>query len=294
MNLPKIGRGAGGDHRLEQDHLPALRAHRLRDVLQDRRRARIVPVVNDVLHDVRVAAFGHRREEIAGHGLAAVRQPCARDARLRAVDDMADVGEHAAHVGVLLQDRHQHLAVPAGHVHEQADPAEVVGLERRADHRRAEGRHRFVEHPGVVRVLRQIFEHRHAERRVRRGLARHDRIHQARVNLEMDGVGQKGGDAAQRTGHVLAKELSRRIQREPPRARFGKDANAHEQAEDAEERIFVRARGASQLGDVLRAGSEMIGDVQRDRNVERRRGHVSDGDLKNRKSGIGIWCHRRH
>ena len=224
--------------------------------------------MDDVLHDVRVAACGHRPEEIAGHGLAPVRQPCARDARLRAVDDMADVGEHAAHVRVLLQDRHQDFAVAARHVHEQADPAEVVGLERRADHRRAEGRHRLVEHPGVVRVLREIFKHRHAERGLHSGLARQGRVHQAGVDLEVEGVGQKRGYAAQRTGHVLAQELGGGIQRKPPRARFGKDADAHEQTEDAEERIFVRAGGARQIGDVLRPGGEMIGDVQRDGDIE--------------------------
>ena len=72
MNLPRSGSGPLGTTDSSRITAPRLVAHRRPNVLQDRRCPRVIPIVNDMLHDVGIAAGRHSLEEVAFHGLATI------------------------------------------------------------------------------------------------------------------------------------------------------------------------------------------------------------------------------
>ena len=74
MSLPKSASFARRDDHLDQEQFPA-GVHALAAVPQDRRRLVIGPVVDDVLHQVGVAAGRHALEEVAADGPTAPSGP---------------------------------------------------------------------------------------------------------------------------------------------------------------------------------------------------------------------------
>ena len=113
---------------------------------QDLRRALVVPVMNDVLHDVSVAAGGDRLEEIPGLGGEPAIDAGRGNARHGPLDHVRKVEQDAAHLRIALQHGDQHLAVAARDIDQCLDPREVIGIERGGNDERAEGGHRVVEH----------------------------------------------------------------------------------------------------------------------------------------------------
>src|SRR5436190_5640680 len=144
-DLPHARLVARRNHRLDQDDAAVLRQH-LPDVRQDQRRLVVVPVMNDVLHDVGVAAGRDGLEEVAGPGGDAAGKTLRLDLRLRARDHVLEVEQDPLHARMLLEDCREDGAVTAGDVDERADAAEVVALDDRRNHDVAEPGHRVVEH----------------------------------------------------------------------------------------------------------------------------------------------------
>lgn len=79
--------------------------------LEDRERALIVPVVNDVLEEVGVAAARDLLEEVAADGLASLGQLALRDSPLRPLRRGGQIEDHSAESGILVQDPDQERAV---------------------------------------------------------------------------------------------------------------------------------------------------------------------------------------
>ncbi len=87
----------------------------------------IRPVVNDVFHDVRIGARGHRSKHIPARHRAAFHQRLQRPV-LRARHHMRHIVDRAFQVRILRQDRRQQQSVPATHVHDGSYFTERIGV----------------------------------------------------------------------------------------------------------------------------------------------------------------------
>src|SRR5262245_40980956 len=93
-------------------------SHRLAAIAQDADALRVIPAVNDVLHDVAVRAVWHGVEEIAADAFATVGYVGCRDesALIGAPYDLRLVVEYAPKLLVSAQDRRQHMPVGASDI----------------------------------------------------------------------------------------------------------------------------------------------------------------------------------
>jgi hypothetical protein len=76
--------------------------------------------MDDVAQDVGIAAFGHRFEEAPADEFAAVGHTCVIDKVPSVVDDMRQVEQDPAQVGVLREDRGQQPSASARDIDNQA------------------------------------------------------------------------------------------------------------------------------------------------------------------------------
>ena len=140
------------------------------DNSSNRDRPLIVPIMDDVLQQVRVV----RHEEPPGRSLPPMAShrpasPCSQSAALRAPGGRL-VEDDPAQMGVRLQDADQQRAVSAADVDERAQPGKIVG---RGDRDRGEPRgvgHRCVEVRVLfrrpLRILERIVQASLAEHRI--------------------------------------------------------------------------------------------------------------------------------
>jgi hypothetical protein len=117
----------------------------LPDVRQDQRRLLVVPIMNDVLHDVGVASGRDCLEEVAGRGADAAGKALRLDLRLGARDYVIDVEKDPLHPRMLFKDRGEHGPVATGDIDERPDAAEIVAFDNRGDDHVAEPGHCVVE-----------------------------------------------------------------------------------------------------------------------------------------------------
>lgn len=126
--LARVGVIALRDHRVQRDH-PAARFHCPAAVLEDSHATVVVPVVQDVLHRIEVAAFRHRVEEVPGRDLPAV--VGAQCGEFVSGHDVFPVEQHPAPAGMPAEHLDDQPATPTTDVHQYARVGEVVGLRRR-------------------------------------------------------------------------------------------------------------------------------------------------------------------
>src|ERR1051326_3062572 len=82
-------------HHAIDDYDFCVARHLVAAILQDRDSALVVPVVNNPLHDVSVAACGHCLEEVARPCFAAIRESSLLDFRTRTFDNLWSVQKNA-------------------------------------------------------------------------------------------------------------------------------------------------------------------------------------------------------
>jgi hypothetical protein len=122
------------------------------DVLKNRHRALIIPVVDDVLDDVRVGSARHFLEEVAPNRRQRDCNPSSAILFLASSAIWGKSNTIPPQVGIRLQDTGQQRTVSSADVHELAKPREIVGhRDRRCCYRR-ESRHRLVEDLRLFRI----------------------------------------------------------------------------------------------------------------------------------------------
>src|SRR5579864_7969411 len=111
-----------GDHAVDNKH-PSLLTHSGATVRENRSAALIVPVVEDALHHVGIAAFGHRLEEVPRFHDAAFSNVLGCDVLILsgARDDRGLIEEHSLQFRIRLEDGAQEAAVSPAHVHDRPD-----------------------------------------------------------------------------------------------------------------------------------------------------------------------------
>src|SRR5262249_25011466 len=114
VNQPRERRNSRGRYHHFDDQDTAARGHGITTVAQDRLASRVVPVVEDVLEYIRVAASGDRREKVTAQDLAACAQPDAPQQFPRPLGDVRQVEDDASHVRIRVQDlREKEIVAPA-------------------------------------------------------------------------------------------------------------------------------------------------------------------------------------
>ena len=197
----------GADHRFQQQYLALLLAGRgqgVKAVAQNGGALLVVPIVDDVLHDVGVAAGGHGFEEIGDFGAAAIFQAQRADALLRAGNNFREIAENAFHRWIFLQDGGQHHAVSAGHIYQRANAGKIVGLERGVDHHLAEVGHGGMEQRALFRLAGEIFKDGLAQNALRQRFTGLHRVHELRPYLVVERIGEVQDKIAQRAALVFA------------------------------------------------------------------------------------------
>ena len=90
MNFREVRLVAFGDDHLDEQQSPVF-GHRAVAVLENREGARVVPIVDDVLHQISVRACGHAAEEVARCEFRALQDAFGFEAMPRARNDLRHV-----------------------------------------------------------------------------------------------------------------------------------------------------------------------------------------------------------
>src|SRR5207244_11775677 len=129
-----IGRSAAARERLidawrigalDEEERPR-RRHRATAVAQDRRCALAVPVVDDVLQEIAVAAGRSLREEVAADRLAARGETAGGDLLAGAGGRVLLIEDNAVQMRMRVENADQQRAVPATDVDDRAQRGEIV------------------------------------------------------------------------------------------------------------------------------------------------------------------------
>jgi MFS family permease len=122
-----------------------VRGHCTMDASQNRRRAIVVPVVDDVLDDVRFSAGRHFVEEVATDSLASRLQSRFGDLGARFVGGLRQVEDDPVQIRIRIQNADQQRAIASAYVDQRTEWREIVRCGDRGRGQRSEGRHRLVE-----------------------------------------------------------------------------------------------------------------------------------------------------
>src|SRR5262245_13413336 len=93
---------------------------------ENRDGACVVPIVDDVLEDVRVAATSHLQKKISADCFAAFPHADRLDALLRSVGHMGHVEKDSPQTGMRLQDGLKEYPVSAAHIDNGAELRKVI------------------------------------------------------------------------------------------------------------------------------------------------------------------------
>ena len=140
------------DRNLKQQQSPMQRDH-LSNVLQNRDRLRVVPIVNDVLRCIDIRARHHALKEVACHSRSALSQTGCRKTLLGPFNDIVLIKQDAIYSWMSFQDCLHLSAMPAGHI---THALVIAKLERSGDRvvrLSAEVGHRLIENGGPVRIV---------------------------------------------------------------------------------------------------------------------------------------------
>ena len=232
--------GAVLGHELLDHEQSRGRIERLATGAQDLERALVVPVVQHVLEEVRVAARRHGFEERAACKLDPVRHTGGGEVCARARDNMRLVEQDRAAPGVAREDLADVGAVVAADVDEQLGRGEVVRAQDRVDPLALVAQHRPVEALAELGELLAMFPHRHPEQLVEGGLAVANAAGEPSPRRQVLLVDQRA-----QVAHAL--ELEPRLgQRELAVAQFD-HGQRHQHPQQAMQRRRVRVEPRAQL-----------------------------------------------
>ena len=168
-DLAEVRRVALRQHELDDQQLGAP-LHRFAAVAENRQALILVPIVNDVRQDVGVPARRNAVEEAPVLDRDSAFHPVRAQQRRRVRDDMRAIEEDASRLGVAFEDVAQHVPGGAADIDDRAEAREVIGGGNRRRLRAMDADHGFAELRGLLRMLRQIVEERHAPDFLHRGL----------------------------------------------------------------------------------------------------------------------------
>src|SRR5204862_6822336 len=95
-------------------------------VLEDLACSIVIPIVDDVLHDVGVAPLWNGRKEVAANNFATIRHARGLEQCGGPSGHGRKVEEDAAHFSVCFKNGCEDEAVSAGAVQQSVDPGEIV------------------------------------------------------------------------------------------------------------------------------------------------------------------------
>ena len=271
---------AGRDDVVDDEYSPFL-VHSGAAVLENLHALLIVPVVEDVFHDVGIAARRHSLEETSCFEPAALSDsPCGHVLiLLRASDHRGLVEQHALQLGVRFEDGGQQTAVAATDIHERADPGELIRGRNRRVLSPGETGHRLAEVGEVRGVLLEILEDRNTVGLAKRVLAGLHSIKEFLPGVTRVLLVAHQRPAAHRTGDTRLERGGERREFELAALGFSKDANTRQRAEDAVERRRLHARRRCQLIGSLRAALEEVGQFEFSGDVNEACDPVSDREV---------------
>ena len=226
---------------------------------EDGDRRLVGPVVQHALEQVQVGPGGQRVEEALPLEGDPVGDPGAGQELAGPGDRAGEVDQDAPHVGMAAQQRGQHGAGAAPDIHHGADRFPPTG-ELDVEVRRAvPGRsHERVEVRRDLRVRGEILPERPAEHLLVGGLAGADVVEQ-----RAPGMGHPAADAleieeAPRIGELLGCVVAG----EPSRCWLPEHAVGDQVAQDGVQGIAVAAGRRGQVGDVVVAFGDELGNAQ--------------------------------
>ena len=231
-------------------------------VAQQPRRPLVVPVVDDLLEQVQVRPFRHRRKEVAAHQLAALREPLVRDRLPGRRDDVGQIEEDSPRRRIGPQDRGQEDPVRTPDVRHGPHRGEIVDPYQLARRQGRQVAHRRVEEAGLPGVLGVPVEQLHPERLARHGPAGADGPVQPPPGQPVPRCRLDDREVAHGAGCVGAQRLAEGGQLEGTRGDLGEDADAREQPQHPVEGRRIRADATGERGAGARAVANVIGDPE--------------------------------
>jgi len=237
---------------LVHDQHPASGRERVAAVAEQARALRVVPVVDDVLHEVGVGARGHGLEEAPAHHLAALAHlRCADEAARRcARDDLRLVVEHAAQLLVAAQDGREQVAVRSTDVDQVGEAPERVRARDRVVLDAGDAGHRGRELAVLLGVRAQVLEDRHPELQVERRLPGAHRVGERHPGADVVVVDHHQREVAERTACAAAQRRPDGGELEAPALVLGAHADGRERAQHP---VQVGGIGADLFGELARA-----------------------------------------
>ena len=179
----------------------------------------VVPVVDDPLEEIRVAAFGHGLEEAPADDRATLSE-------VDPFDDVRLVEEQASELWVLVDQCPQEGSVTAADVHDRSEPPEVVRVDQRADHELGARRHRPVEDLALLRVLRAVLPDADPVREPERVLPRADALLERGPGVADVAPPDERGPARHRFGSIRPERIPRSVRENRRRSSSWKRPNA--------------------------------------------------------------------
>lgn len=249
--------------------------HRRPAVAQDRDRAVVVPVVDDVAEQVEVASLGHGVEEAPAHYAAAAVEALCVQACARLLRGVRQVEQGALDARIGLQDRREQRAVATADVDHVAGGGEVVA-----------GDDGVGEDVDAGTVAGPAFPQRREVRVLAHGAVEVGAVSAAegavtgahRLGQRHAGVGEPAAAGEERQagergaiGLRGEKRLAQRGQREGALVVVGEDAEAGQRPHQAGELTAMRAAAGGELVEVERAGGERLGNPDLDGGANRLR-----------------------
>ena len=259
--LLESGIVAGRDHGVD-DHEPPCRRNHAAAVAEDPHAGVVGPVVEDVLHQIRVAAGGNGVEEASCFDDDAPLERCAGEALARARNHVVEVVHDAANGGVLLQNRGEQRAIAAADVDDRATVAEIVGGQHRRNLRRRDAVHRLVEGGGLCGRGLQVLEEALAEDATKRWLAGADAGREVGPGEHRRARPSVARPAAERPRDAGAQRIAERRLTKSPLRVLGEDADARERSQQAVQRVRVRADPRGKRRRRERPVVERVGDPE--------------------------------
>ena len=145
--------------------------HRPMAVPENGDAALVVPIVENPLQDVGVAAFGHAVEEVAGHQLAAIRKTSCPDVVSPLFDHVRQVEHDTAGIRLGGKDRRDQGPSAAADVDDLGGAGKIAGAQDNRFQRRRHFGHRPIEHLGGRGMVGAELPQRAAKHLVEREIA---------------------------------------------------------------------------------------------------------------------------
>src|SRR5262245_11160615 len=194
-------------------------------ILENRDGACVVPIVDDVLEPVRVAATRHLQKKIPADCFAAFPHADRLDALLRSVGHMGHVEKDSPQTGMCLQDGLKEYPVSTTHIYNGAELRKVILGGNSDGDSLGEIRHGRVEVRGLFWLLRHVGKGTHAKDMLKCGLAGRHAVKRVAPRLLCDACKQERC-RTHRSWHAGSQPFSERSQRKAAIFRLGKNSDA--------------------------------------------------------------------